>query len=112
MAAYLKDLNDPDPATREAALRTLPMFGPSVRKPSAKPIPYRMEKEPDPNVKFAAYAAAVLIGFDSDADIKEAVRILGLAAEGGRSAIGGQTRLYAVQALAAFGPKAEGAVGF
>jgi HEAT repeat protein len=116
--AYIKDLFDLDPAIREVALRTLPGFGPPVRKATApdgkmtlgKALLIRMDpgKEFDPGVRVAAYACAAAIGFEEEKDEKEAIRLLGIAVD--RGAIGGQTRLQAIQTLATFGPKAEAAI--
>jgi HEAT repeat protein len=118
--AYLKDCTDPDPAMREMGLRTLQNFGPAARKVVdkdgknlfAKTVLSRMnnDKEKDPGVRSAAFATAATMGFEDDADVKEAVRILGHTADVGVS--GGMSRQNAVQALAAFGQKAEGAIAF
>jgi hypothetical protein len=106
---------DPDPQTREVAARMLPLFGPPGQKVivdgrniAGKTLLRVMEKEPDTIVRQAAYHTASLIGFVEEADIKEAVRILGAAVESG--ATGGQTRYQAVVALSVFGHKAEPAV--
>lgn len=108
---------DPDPQTREVAVRTLPLFGPPGQKVpdksgqnvAGKVLLRAMEKESDPVVRLAAYQTAALIGFVEEADVREAVRILGVAVDQG--ARGGQTRYHAVVALAAFGHKGEPAVG-
>jgi HEAT repeat protein len=112
VAGYVKDFSDPDPAVREQAVRTLPNFGPAARKGTGKALLRLMERERerDPGVRVAAYVTAAALGFEDEADIKEAIRLLGLAADEGVS--GGPTRLNAIQTLAAFGPKAEGAVNY
>ena len=112
---YLKDTVDLDPAVRERALRTIPGFGPEIVKKEAdwpKKVLARMnkEKELDPGVRAAAYEAVGAVGLEKDADIKEAVRVLFLAAEQGASGSG--ARLHAIQTLSAFGSKAEGAINY
>lgn len=111
LPAWVKDAADPDPAIREAALQTIPNFGPPARKgPASKAILTRMDgaKEKDPGVRIAAYATAATLGFEDDLDTKEAIRLLIAGVEGGVS--GGLTRLHGVQALGAFGAKAESAL--
>lgn len=115
LAEYLKDTTDLDPAVRERALRIIPGFGPEIVKKEpgwAKAALPRMssEKERDPGVRAAAYEAVGAIGLEKDADIKEAVRVLFIAAEQGAS--GGGARLHAIQTLSAFGSKAEGAINY
>ena len=124
LSDYVRDAGDPDPAIREIALRTIPQFGPPARKEAAKIIIARMDfvKELDPGVRAAAFEAAGAlitmgkdgrgreIGFDSDADTKEAIRLLFNAADQGLR--GGPTRLHAIQTLAQFGPKAEAAIPY
>ncbi len=112
---YLKDTTDLDPAVRERALRIIPGFGPEIVKKEpgwAKAALPRMtsDKERDPGVRAAAYEAVGAVGLEKDADIKEAVRVLFLAAEQGAS--GGGARLHAIQTLSAFGSKAEGAINY
>lgn len=122
IADFVRETVDLDPAVREAALRTLPAFGPAVRSDAkaAKAILARMEsnKEGDPGVRAAAYEAAGAVsllvpgkvGFEDPHDTAEAIRLLTVAAEKG--AKGGATRLHAVQTLASFGPRAESAVPY
>jgi hypothetical protein len=113
----IKAMSDPDPVVRESALRTVVHFGPPAFKAEvdktgrsvlAQKVLQMMEKEPDPNVRFAAYGVAATMGFEKDFEIKEAVRILRVAADQG--AAGGPTRFHAVQTLAVFGYRAEVAV--
>jgi hypothetical protein len=116
--AYLKDCLDPDPALREVGLRTLPTFGPSVKKITdkdgknlfARTVLSRMDfdKEKDTGVRTAAYAVVTVLGFEDDVDIKEAVRHLSTAID--RGITGGSGRQYAVQALAMAGSKGESAI--
>src|SRR5439155_7177397 len=89
--AYVKDLFDLDPSVREIALRVLPNFGPPVKKATtpdgkitiSKALLARMNPalERDPGVRLAAYVAASLIGFEDEADIKEAIRLLAITVD-------------------------------
>lgn len=110
-----KDLGDGDPAVRERAMRIIPNFGPeNVKKelgwPKAALARMDQAKERDPGVRAAAIEAVGLVGFEKEADTKEAVRILFLTAE--KSGAGSAARLHAIQALAAFGSKAETAITY
>lgn len=106
LKAWLKDVIDPDPAVREAALRTLPNFGPDVRKEAGKILVARMAGgEKDPGVRVTLMNTIATVGFDAAAEETEALRLLGLTIDQGQD--GGVGRLTAVQAIAAFGPKAE-----
>jgi hypothetical protein len=104
---WLKEVDDPDPGKREMALNTLPSFGPDAIKICSRKIVERMRNEKDPSVRMAAYRAAVMLGLD-ERDLKDAITILANAVDQGVP--GSQTRLAAVQTLAALGPKAESAV--
>ncbi len=115
--SWVKDLSDPDPAIRQAALNTIPNFGPDVtKKEASKAILSRMRPpvegggggEPDPGVRITLYDAATLIGFIETKDESEAIRLLGMSVDQGQK--GGVARRHAVQALASIGPKAESAV--
>lgn len=111
--SWLKDLTDPDPAIRQAALNTIPSFGPDVKKQAGKPILARMKSpsaggEPDPGVRITLYDCASLIGFDDPKDETEAIRLLGLSVDQGVP--GGIGRRHAVQTIASIGPRAEGVV--
>lgn len=116
MAEFIRDINDPDPAIREMALRTLPGFGPNALEPATKIVLRHMQvaNEKDPGVRAAAFEAVGALaqfgkdgGLDKESDTNEAIRILYNAADAG-----GATRLHAVNTLASFGPKAEIAIPF
>ena len=120
---YIKDLSDPDPAIKVIALQTLPLFGPTVKKASApdgkttdgkitygKAVLARMngETESDPWVRLAAFELVTRMGyFEDDLDPKEAVRILGVCAQGNPA-----LRPQAVQTLGAFGSRGEPSVQY
>jgi HEAT repeat protein len=113
LKSWLQDLTDPDPAIRESALRTIPAFGPEVRKQAGKILISRMKfpsdgGEKDPGVRITLFNTATTIGFDDPKDEAEAIRILGVTADQGLP--GGLSRLHAVQTLANIGPKAEATV--
>jgi len=108
---WLKDLRDPDPTIREAALKTIPGFGPDVtKKQASKAILLRMKLpgdggEDDPGVRISLYDTAALIGFDDPKDETEAIRLLAETVD--KSVSGSHGRLHAVQTIATLGPKAE-----
>jgi hypothetical protein len=113
LAAWLKDVTNPDPAVREFALKTLPNFGPeNVREAAGagKLLVNRLRftgdgGEPDPGVRLTLFNAIAVVGFKDERDEKEALRILGVTVDQAPS--GELRRLQAVQALGMFGPKAE-----
>ena len=73
---WLKDATEnPDPAIREGALKTLPGFGPDARKVCSKKLLTRMTFEKDPGVRITVFNTAAVLGLE-DADIKPAVQIL------------------------------------
>ena len=105
---WLKDATEnPDPAVREFALKTLPGFGPDGRKECSKKLLQRMTAERDPGVKFTVFNVAATLGLE-DSDLPDAISHLANVVDG--AAPGGLSRLHAIQTLAMFGPKAEGAV--
>ena len=107
---WLKDATEnPDPAVREFALKTLPGFGPDIKKTCSKKLLDRMTREPDPGVRITVFNIAATIGLE-DNDLKDAVVVLASIAE--RGVPGGLARLHAIQTLGLIGPKAEGAVKF
>lgn len=107
--AVMKDMEDPDPTIREFAARTLPAFGPPAQKGDvSKLLLKRMATEKDPGVRFAVWNAVGSIAFDSEADNKEAIRILAGVVDTAIS--GGSSRYQAVQTISMFGPKGEGAI--
>src|SRR5262249_10354891 len=113
--ASVKGPLDTAPAAPGSAPKTLPQPGPPVphattpdgKMTMGKALLARMDpqRERDPGVRVAAYVCAAAVGFEDDADQKEAIRLLSIAVDQG--ALGGQTRLQAIQTLATFGPKAE-----
>jgi len=118
LAEYIKDADDPDPAIREQALRTIPNFGPAGRTAATKVIIKRMNGvyEKDPGVRAAAFEAigsfALLSqdgSLESEADTTEAIRLLIATIEAQGSA-GSGTRLHAVNTLASFGQRAATAI--
>jgi hypothetical protein len=105
---WLKDATEnPDPAVREFALKTLPGFGPSIKKTCSKKLLDRMSRELDPGVRITVFNIAATIGLE-EGDLKEAIIILAGIVD--RGVPGGLARLHAVQTLGLIGPKAEGAV--
>jgi HEAT repeat protein len=105
----MKDMEDPDPTIREFAARTLPGFGPPAQKGAvSKLLIKRMTVERDPGVRFAVWGAVGSIPFDSEADNKEALRLLIEVVDTAPS--GSSSRFQAVQTIAMFGSKGRGAI--
>ena len=50
--------SNPDPAVRESAVRTLPLYGPVGRDKGAENLVYALTKDPDLNVKMTAMSVA------------------------------------------------------
>lgn len=109
IAAVMKDMEDPDPAIREFAARTLPSFGPPAQKGNvSKLLLKRMTVERDPGVRIAVYNTVGQISFENNLDNVEALRLLADAVDKGLA--GGISRVSAVQAIAMFGPKGQPAI--
>lgn len=105
---WLKDATEnPDPAIREFALKTLPSFGPDGRKECSKKLLQRMSAERDPGVRLTVYTTVGVLGVE-DSELKDTITLLANVVDNGLA--GGMSRLRAIQALAMFGSKAEGAV--
>ncbi len=115
--SFIKDMLDADPAIRVVALKTLPAFGPEVKKattPDGK-VTYGQallaringQTEKDPWVRLAAFETIAVLGFEEERDGKEAVRMLGIIAEGNPA-----LRAQAVQTLATFGNRGEPSVQY
>lgn len=103
----LKDVTNPDPSVREYALKTLPGFGPDIRKACSKILLARMTAEKDPGVRLVVFDTAASLGLE-DSELPDAVTVLGTVAD--TAAPGGLARLHAVQTLGLLGPKAEKAI--
>jgi hypothetical protein len=110
LKAWLKDLNDLDPAIREAALRTIPAFGPEVQKPAGELLKARLTAEKDPGVKLTLYGTIATIGFDDKDKAIETDALRLIADQADHAGTGSATRLQALQAIGAFGPRAYGVV--
>lgn len=106
---WLKDATEnPDPAIRDGALKTLPAFGPKARKECSKRLLQRMTAEPDPGVRLTVINIAATIGLE-DVDLPDAITRLANVVDIARD--GSLSRIRAIETLAMFGPKAERAVG-
>lgn len=109
LKSWMKDAEDPDPTIREFAMRTLPSFGPPAQKGEvSKLLLRRMSVERDPGVKLAVFNSVGAIAFESEADNKEALRLLAEVVDKGIP--GGAGRLHAIQTIAMFGPKGEAGI--
>ena len=97
-----------DPMLREAAIRTIPAFGPTAREPAVNPLIDAIRDDPDPGVKIAAITVVSNMGFDIDKHIKPAVNTLVFVLR--NSSPGSALRVYCVRSLASFGTHALPAV--
>lgn len=56
--------NSKDASSREAAVRTVPLFGPDSRKAASVNLLHVMQKDPDVSVRLAAIQVVPILGFD------------------------------------------------
>jgi hypothetical protein len=59
-----------DPQSREIAIKVLPSFGPTARKPALKPLIAVVDYDPDPGVRQAAVTVISNMGYEEDAKDK------------------------------------------
>ncbi len=106
---YDKEMRSTDPAVRQAAVRTLPYFGPPARKYTTVLIYFlSATNEPDASVRADAATALGSIGFDEkDAKgFQEGMTALGKMILDEQRPV----RLHAISALANFGPYAKSGI--
>ena len=111
LSDWIKQLNaqtQPDSQQREFALRTLPQFGPTARKPSIGPITDLIYKDPDPGVRIVAITIISNMGYDIRDQIKPAVTALRTCLA--NTLDGSIVRLFCVRSLMSFGPEAVSAI--
>ena len=106
--AQLSAAVQPDSQQREAALRTLPQFGPDARKPAIAPITNLIHADPDPGVRIVAITIISNMGFDIRDQIKPAVSALRTCML--NTAPGSIVRLYCIRSLMSFGQEAVAAI--
>jgi HEAT repeat protein len=101
-----------DPQSREIAIKVLPSFGPSARKPALKPLIAVVDYDPDPGVRQAAVTVISNMGYEEDAKekgtlmAKDAVK--SIQSRLAKTAPGSAERLTCVRSLASFGSDAAG----
>jgi HEAT repeat protein len=108
---YLKETSfkvQPDPQQRESAVRTIPAFGPSARRPAIDPVTNAIYDDPDPGVKIAAITIISNMGFDLRSEVKKSITAITTALN--KSGPGDALRMYSVRSISSFGPDAVGAV--
>lgn len=109
LAAWIKEMKDnPDPRVREDAVLCIPLFGPAARKPAFKPLLAAVNRESDPGVWLKIIDTLGVIGADTPEDEKDIAGALALAMM--RTSPGGIGRLKVAQAIANYGPAANGAI--
>jgi len=101
-----------DPQSREIAIKVLPNFGPTARRPALKPLIAVVDYDPDPGVRQAAVTVISNMGYEEDAKekgtlmAKDAVR--SIQSRLAKTAPGSAERLTCVRSLASFGSDAAG----
>lgn len=111
LKAWLDAVEDPDPVAREFAIRTIPNFGPPAQGDNvAKVLLKHLVKETDPGVKLALFDTIGLLQFKTESYNQEAMRILIMAVDNPVGPSAGVYRLHAIQTIAMFGEKGEGAI--
>jgi HEAT repeat protein len=109
LRGWLQLLKDsPDGQVREAAVKAIPLFGPSARKDALKPL-IAATRDTDTGVKVNAILTLGGIGATDEKEVKEIADALAAAVNSGGG--GGPVRLHAARSLAAYGPAAASAIG-
>lgn len=93
-----------DDQVRETAVKMIPSFGPSARKPAIKPIIEAIRVDPDPGVQVAAITVVSNMGFDMREDVRPVMAVL--IARMKAAPTGSIVKMYCVRSLASFGPDA------
>lgn len=100
----------PDPQSREIAIKVLPSFGPTARRPALKPLIAVVDYDSDPGVRQAAITVISNMGYEEDT--KDKGTLMAKAAVGSiqsrlaKTAPGSAERLTCVRSLASFGSDA------
>lgn len=114
LKGWLKELEYPsgpvqkDDQIRETAVKVIPGFGPSARKPAVKPLIDAIRADPDPGVQIAAITVVSNMGFEMREEVRPVIQVL--IQRLANSSNGNIVRMYCVRSLASFGPDAVGAV--
>ena len=108
LSAVIAELKSVDPSVQEAALRTVPLFGPEAARKSAMRQVIAMTEDIDPGVRTNAVILIGTVGFDNTKDFNEAVAKLGGLLT--KSVKGSVVRLHATRSLANLGPEAHAAI--
>ena len=94
-----------DPSLRDAAVKTIPMFGPEGRKLGLTALCSVITRDPDPGVRVNAILVVGGMGFETKKEMGQATKaiaeVLGLTGNGS------MIRLHATRTLASFGPEAS-----
>ncbi len=98
-----------DDQVRETAVKIIPSFGPSARKPAVKPLIEAIRVDPDPGVQVAAITVVSSMGFDMREEVRPVMGVL--IARMRASATGSVVKMYCVRSLASFGPDAVSCIG-
>jgi HEAT repeat protein len=107
--AWVKEMREsPDASSREQAIRTVPLFGPSAIKAASGNLLSAIKNEKDANVRLAAVQAVPILGFDKpdiEAGLTSMTNIIKPS-----SGFDRHFRMETIVALAACGPIAKRAI--
>jgi len=101
----LSHLKNPDPSLRDAAVKTIPMFGPDGRKQGLKALCDVIRADPDTGVRVNAILVVGGMGFETKEEMRQAT--FAIAEVLGLTVSGSMIRLHATRTLASFGPEAS-----
>jgi len=107
LSEWIADLSSSrnlDPSLRDAAVKTIPMFGPDGRKLGLAGLCNVIKTDPDPGVRVNAILVVGGMGFETKEEMRQATSAI---AEVLKLTINGSMiRLHATRTLASFGPEA------
>lgn len=99
-----------DDQIRESAVKAIPGFGPSARKPSVAPLIEAIRADPDPGVQVAAITVVSSMGFEMRDEVKPVIAVLQQRLANSTS--GNVVRMYCVRSLASFGSDAAASIPY
>lgn len=99
---WIKDLGEnKDAAIRELAVKAIPMFGPSAREPSLRPLVRACREDGDPGVRVNAIITLGSIGATNKEEAKLIIDAMKIAIN--TSSVGGVIRLHASRTIGHYG---------
>jgi HEAT repeat protein len=101
---WILDIRNSDPAVREAAMQTVPLYGKMGRK-AVKALINEL-KDQDPSLRISACIALGVVGFDTEEQLNDGVKALCRLLQDAQSFV----RLHAATTLGNIGPDARAAI--